>query len=243
MRPKPRYFFNRTKLIEEACTRFECKRILILYGKAGSGKSTLARHYGERFLSSGGHVREMKCEPVRKMFENLIDLLGEPTSQRYIDPETNTIDRNKLFNDAKQLLETMCAENKRILFIFDNIDFFHRMNEFFVALPAQVKILVSSRNEELVEAFSENEADCMRVGDFTRQEFECFLKQALESKKETLNEQQIESLFNIVSYSADNVRSLNANRSIVLVINNINVLHIEDLIRLIRQNEIKLFIK
>jgi AAA+ ATPase superfamily predicted ATPase len=241
MPPTPRYLFARADLLDEINRKLSSKRILVLYGKPGSGKSTLARHFGESFVSSGGYVREIKCDLVRKMLDNLVDLLS--VSKRYKgNNEAGKIDRESLFRETGELLREMCAEDKRVLFIFDNVDFFHRISNFFNALPAQVKVLISTRNEDLLDSFSETDAMCMRVNAFTRQEFESFLQQAFRAtKSDELSAEKIESFYNIIACSANRVRSVNANRLVVLALNNIELLHVEDLIKLMRQNRSKLF--
>jgi DNA polymerase III delta prime subunit len=243
---KPRHFFNRARLHEQITTKLDKKRSLILYGKPGTGKSSLARHYAECFMAEGGVVREIKCEFTNRILENMFNLLA--ASKRY-EGSISTIDKATLLVEIAKLLNEL---NGRVgvLFIFDNVEFYDRIADYFDMLPAHVRVIVTTRSEKMTENFSEQSADCMRVSDFSRDEFVAYMEQTFATKisepqSPPLTTDQLDKLHHIVRIGPGdgNVRPCNANKLVVLILGNINALHIEDFIKLTQCNWSKLFVK
>ena len=117
------------------------------------------------------------------------------------------------------------------------------ISEYLVGLSASAKLIITTRNREIFDNFEENVASLFQVNNLSRDEFSSYVKSTFKLQNLKLSNVQIEQLFSIVSTdSSDKVSPVNANKMALLISNNKET-HIEDFIKLIKQNAANLFIK
>lgn len=160
-------FIGRQEVLSQIDNHLQKNDIVVLTGRGGIGKSTCAAEYG-KLQKNKWIIRYFNADSANKIDQKYSELAQEFN--------LNTVQQPKSL--IMQLVnKKLSSVERKILFIFDNVEDYEDVKEYLNNLPVNVKAIITTRHPELITGKPH-----IDLKEFTYEETQEYLKNSLQKR-------------------------------------------------------------
>ena len=156
---------ERIDLIEAIEHKFYYNQVVALYSTDRNGKTSLANLYAHKRLSDSGLIWWFQGNSIDSEFRSFANLCLKLKTWKY--------EKESLIKEAKRVFFKF---NFKVLFVFDDVKSFEKIEDYIYDLPSNFKILITTRDKSFIQIFAKNS---LQIDGFSRKETNEYLRKYL----------------------------------------------------------------